>query len=296
MSEYQYYEFRALERSLTAEDQRALRAISSRATITSRSFTNYYSFGNFKGDPVTFMERWFDLHLYFANWGTRTLMIRLPLASIPAATLRQFVGGLDEVEYRHTKEHLILAFTTEVEDDEDESWMLDGIQILTDLVPLRDDLIRGDYRVLYLAWLMGFAYDAYEDDTPEPLPGIGPLTPALAAFAGFFRIDPDLVAVAAARPATPSAFSITPGMARPVLASLPEEEKTDLLVRALAHDPRLAPDLAAIVETGIAARSGAIEQEPPRTVAGLVEAAGARRADRSNDTEKKPRWQGWSVA
>ena len=24
------------------------------------------------------MERWFDLHLYLANWGSRRLMIRLP--------------------------------------------------------------------------------------------------------------------------------------------------------------------------------------------------------------------------
>ena len=40
MSEYQYYDFRALDRPLTSRQQSALRAISSRAEITSTSFTN----------------------------------------------------------------------------------------------------------------------------------------------------------------------------------------------------------------------------------------------------------------
>ena len=42
MSEYQYYEFRAIERPLTPEQMRELRTLSSRAEITSSSFTNTY--------------------------------------------------------------------------------------------------------------------------------------------------------------------------------------------------------------------------------------------------------------
>ena len=40
MSEYQYYEFRALDGRLTAEQQRRLRALSSRAEISATRFTN----------------------------------------------------------------------------------------------------------------------------------------------------------------------------------------------------------------------------------------------------------------
>jgi hypothetical protein len=75
MSEYQYYEFQAIDRPLDSAAQDALRSISSRARITATSFTNQYEWGDLKGDPRKFMERWFDLHLYLANWGTRRLMI-----------------------------------------------------------------------------------------------------------------------------------------------------------------------------------------------------------------------------
>jgi hypothetical protein len=79
MSEYQYYEFLAIDRPLDRAAQDALRSISSRARITATSFINHYEWGDLKGDPRKFMERWFDLHLYVANWGTRRLMLRVPV-------------------------------------------------------------------------------------------------------------------------------------------------------------------------------------------------------------------------
>ena len=78
MSEYQYYEFQAIDRPLDASAQQALRNLSTRARITATSFTNSYEWGDFKGNPDTLMDNWFDLHLYLANWGSRRLMIRLP--------------------------------------------------------------------------------------------------------------------------------------------------------------------------------------------------------------------------
>jgi len=42
MSEYQYYEFLAIDRPLDRAAQDALRSISSRARITATSFTNHY--------------------------------------------------------------------------------------------------------------------------------------------------------------------------------------------------------------------------------------------------------------
>src|SRR5260370_8049929 len=80
VSEYQYYEFRALDRRLTAEQQRRLRSLSSRAEISATRFTNEYSFGDFRGDPGRLLEENFDAYLYAANWGTRELGFRLPPA------------------------------------------------------------------------------------------------------------------------------------------------------------------------------------------------------------------------
>ena len=57
MSEYQYYEFQAIDRPLDKAAQEALRSISSRARITATSFTNHYEWGDLKGDPRKFMEQ-----------------------------------------------------------------------------------------------------------------------------------------------------------------------------------------------------------------------------------------------
>jgi len=79
MSEYQYYEFLSIDRPLTADELDELRALSTRATITPVSFTNEYHWGNFKGNPDKLMQRYFDAHVYVANWMTAIFMVRLPM-------------------------------------------------------------------------------------------------------------------------------------------------------------------------------------------------------------------------
>ncbi|CAH2403858.1 hypothetical protein MES4922_320036 [Mesorhizobium ventifaucium] len=98
MSEYQYYEFQAVDRPLSEADRQVLRGLSTRARITATSFTNSYDWGNFKGNPVELMERWFDLHLYLANWGTHRLMIRLPIRLVDRRRLDGFLQAADCVD------------------------------------------------------------------------------------------------------------------------------------------------------------------------------------------------------
>ena len=108
MSEYQYYEFRAIDRPLDRAAQNALRSVSSRARITATSFTNHYEWGDFKGDPRKFMERWFDLHLYLANWGTRRLMIRVPKGFVNQTDIDPFLREIDWVEVWTSGDNLII--------------------------------------------------------------------------------------------------------------------------------------------------------------------------------------------
>jgi hypothetical protein len=95
VSEYQYYEFRALDRRLTAEQQRRLRSLSSRADISATRFTNEYSLGDFRGDPGRLLEEYFDAYLYAANWGTRELAFRLPRALLDAEAARRYCDSRD---------------------------------------------------------------------------------------------------------------------------------------------------------------------------------------------------------
>lgn len=76
MSEYQYYEFQAVDRPLSNTEMKELRAYSTRAMITPTTFINEYHWGNFKGDEDRWMERYFDAFLYLANWGTHVLKLR----------------------------------------------------------------------------------------------------------------------------------------------------------------------------------------------------------------------------
>jgi hypothetical protein len=78
MSEYQYYEFQAVDRPLTPAEIAELRALSTRATITPTRLQNVYHWGDFKGKPLELMMRYFDAFVYVANWGTHRFMVRLP--------------------------------------------------------------------------------------------------------------------------------------------------------------------------------------------------------------------------
>ena len=93
MSEYQYYEFQAIDRPLSKKEMAELRSYSTRARITPTSFVNDYSWGNFKGDADVWMDKYFDVFLYIANWGTRILKLRLPDTQLSAkncASLRSW--------------------------------------------------------------------------------------------------------------------------------------------------------------------------------------------------------------
>jgi hypothetical protein len=240
MSEYQYYEFRAVDRTLTEAEQKQLRAVSSRADITKRSFTNHYEWGDFSGDPAQFMERYFDLFLYLANWGSRRFSMRLAKRLVDTADLNRFFRG-DEASLRVKGEHVIVdVMRDDIKLDDD--WD-DGRGRLDELAPLRDAVLDGDLRVFYLAWLMGVEAGEVADEAREPLPGIALLTPALETFADFFHLNADLVAAAAELPPAPSLGEPSRADIVAAIEALGAREKSALLLRLYDGDPHLRGEL-----------------------------------------------------
>lgn len=239
MSEYQYYEFQAIDRPLDRTAQEALRSISSRARITPTSFTNHYEWGDLKGDPRKFMEKWFDLHLYLANWGARRLMMRLPKRLLNRADIDPFLREVDGVELWTSGDDLIIDICRD-EAEPDDDWD-DGSGRLATLAPLRADVLSGDFRLFYLLWLMAVQDELVSDDEVEPLPGIGPLTGSLQGLAELFGIDPDLVQAAAEQGSDVAATSKDD--LREALAVIPEREKIELLLRVVEGDPHVAAEM-----------------------------------------------------
>src|SRR5689334_5401963 len=90
MSEYQYYEFQALDHRLTEAAMAEMRGLSSRANVTGTSASFVYHYGDFRGDPKAVLAQHFDAMLYIANWGTRRLMFRLPQALVNVEALRSY--------------------------------------------------------------------------------------------------------------------------------------------------------------------------------------------------------------
>ncbi len=249
MSEYQYYEFQAIDRALSAADRDALRTLSSRARITATSFTNFYEWGDFRGDPMKLMERWFDLHLYVANWGTHRLMMRFPQRLMDRHRLNDFLRGVDCAELTISGDNLILDIVDDFEPGDD--WD-DGSGWLAALVPLRRDVLGGDLRLFYLLWLTAVEAEAVEPDEIEPLPGLAPLTGGLEALAQFGRIDPDLVAAAAERCDPAAAEPPRADRLARSVGQLSDDEKSAFLVRLAGGDPQVADEFRARMRASLA--------------------------------------------
>jgi hypothetical protein len=232
VSEYQYYEFVALDQALSAKQQGELRAVSSRGRITSSGFVNDYQWGDLKADPAKWMERYFDAHLYLANWGTRRIMLRLPRASLAPEAVEAFCAGESAASWA-TRTHVILDLRSEDEDGDEEWWDEEGR--LAAIVPVRAELAGGDRRLLYLAWLLCVQNRELDDDVPEPpVPaGLATLSGPLRALADFLRLDPDLLdaAAAASRPLTEVAPSAA--VLRRWVRDLPVADKDEVLLRVL---------------------------------------------------------------
>lgn len=254
MSAYQYYEFLALDRPLSAEAIAFVRTLSRRVQPTPTQAVFTYSYGDFPGQPLDLLAKHYDIMIYLANWGSKQLAFRFPKGAIDEATLQPYYYGVEEIELRKAGDYLILTIAFH---DEGGDWIEEEGH-LTPLAPLRDDLLRGDLRALYLAWLAAASRwagssgsehieedeekegdeehaDAPDDLIEPPVPaGLSQLSAPLRAFADFFLIDQDLIAAAAE--GSPALTASREPMGHWV-ALLPEAERNTFLVRAARGEP-----------------------------------------------------------
>ncbi|GAB3001913.1 hypothetical protein LWP59_34540 [Amycolatopsis acidiphila] len=286
MSTYQYYEFLAIDWPLDDREQAAVRSLSTRARISSTSFVNEYHWGDFKGDPRRLMERYYDAHLYVANWGTHRVMFRLPCDLLDPDVVEDYCIG-DEVSAWVMDEFIVLDISSEDHAGEFD-FDYDPENLLSTIVGVRAELAAGDLRPLYLAWLAVYGawerdedvFDRDADDDLEPPvpPGLGTLTAAQRALADFLRLDDDLIAIAAQTSPPLGKTADSPDDLTVWAARLPVTEKDRLLARVMQGEAarvqmellrRFRGDTAPIIP--VPAR---------RTVADLLDDAARRRADR----------------
>ena len=199
MSEYQYIEFRAVDRALTDEELDFARDQSTRAEITRRQFTSEYNYGSFRGDVDGLLRRGFDVYLEFTNYGDRTIKMRLPFGlPFPKNVCKRYVDGR-YLKWKKDRKGAggILTLEPYFETREPYWEFADCLDVI---VEARKRLMLGDLRVLYLLWLCVAGDENYlwEEATEPPVPlGLEEFPIVADELFHFFDLDPLFVTAAA---------------------------------------------------------------------------------------------------
>jgi hypothetical protein len=244
MSEYQYHEWQTVDRVLTYEEQAAVNNLSSHIEVSSSKAVVTYHWSDFRHDPKQVLLKYFDAYFYLANWGSLRLIFRFPPGLLDEVDIEPYC--VDEyITFETVGKYQVLDLDFSPEDDGD--WM-EAEANLSHFIQLRADLLEGDYRLLYLAWLkaMTFYGESYEDEDNDPdiaaydreppvPPGLKKLSPPLQNFVQVFEIDPFLVQAAAeASPDLKRALAVD---YRELIERLPRAECDEFLARLAEGDP-----------------------------------------------------------
>jgi hypothetical protein len=242
MSEYQRYEFMTIDRPLTRAQLDAVDALSSHIEASSTHALIEYHWGDFKHNPIKVLHEFFDGFLYWANWGAPELAFRFPHGILPV----DLIDGYDLedfVKFTRYPDYDILDIHFGEMEGPDE-WIN---YELGSLIAIRDELMEGDLRVLYIVWLaaqiMIEGYDEEEEEdweisVPPVPPGFGTLTAAQHSLAELLQVPQELL-LAAARHSDAAAPSTRDDFAAWVKL-LPPERQNDYLVRLAHNEPGLS--------------------------------------------------------
>lgn len=247
MSEYQSYEFVALDGPISDEGLRYARGCSSRAEVSRFRWHNTYHFGNFHGSVETLLK-YYDAHFYTANWGTVRFGLAFPEGCLEPEVIQPYLRGGERYEETLTTSKAGKRLIVWWERNEEGGWeWTEGEGGIDQLVGIREELMRGDYRALFLGWLADFDPDEWRDPADSgvlipPIPtGLNALSPALRALIEHFPVDRDAHAVAAGESEATASDRIP--MVK-VLEDIPVSEMRALLARVAEGDgPRVMAEL-----------------------------------------------------
>ena len=281
MSEYQSHEWQTIDRVLTPEEQAAINGLSSHIDVSSSRAVVTYHWSNFRHDPKQVLLKYFDAYFYLANWGSLRLMFRFPKGLLDEADLEPY--RVDEyIIFETIGNYQVLDVDFNPEDGG--GWM-EAEAGLSHFIRLRADLLEGDYRLLYLAWLKAMTFygipdeDEYEEDDvdspaydhePPVPPGLKKLSPALQNFVQVFELDPFLVQAAAeASPDPKQALAVDYG---DLVARLSRSECDDFLTRLAEGDSGVGLALRKRLGTFLPQERPQLTR--PRTIEQLLKRAG----------------------
>jgi hypothetical protein len=246
MSEYQRYEFMTVDRPLTQEQLKEVNRLSSHIEASSTHAIIEYHHGDFKHNPILVLRDYFDGFLYWANWGSPQLALRFPHGALPADIMDNYNFD-DFVAFTKYQDYDILEIEFPELEAPDEWTEYD----LGSMIGIRDELMEGDLRALYIAWLavqemIGIEDEADEKyDTKQSIPPVPPnfkkLTSAQQELANFLQVTPELLVAAAQYSEADTAKAKDDFVAW--IERLPQERRTGYLLRLANNEPGLSRQL-----------------------------------------------------
>ncbi|MGQ1785258.1 MULTISPECIES: hypothetical protein [unclassified Saccharicrinis] len=242
MSEYQFYEFKSVDKALTPKQKEVVSSWSSRTVATNTGAVFTYSYSDFPKDERKVVEKYFDAMFYVSNWGSQRLIFKIPNEFVDKKKIKQYcTEGLEVYEYDN---FVLIDIWSEDEDGRD-GWV-EGEGMLTSLISLREDIIAGDYRSLYLVWLKDsvddviYEYGNVDEESKEAdVPaGLNELNASLKEFIDVFQIDQDIIS-AASTVSAPLKSSTNIDYSN-MVEKLTEKEKNEWLIRLITNEPLLS--------------------------------------------------------
>lgn len=239
MSEYQYYEFAAVDGPISDEGMRYAEDCSSRADVSRFHWRNVYNFGDFHGSVDTLLK-YYDAHFYIANWGTVRFALAFPEGCVNLEAIQPHLWGNDRYDETLSVKSSDGRCIMWWERNEEGGWgWTQGEGIIDRLIGIREELMCGDYRAFFLGWLADFRPDEWRDPRDNgilvpPVPaGLDCRTTALQALIEQFPVDPDALAVASGQSQDPIPDRIPIAA---VLDKLPVPKMKALLQRVAKGD------------------------------------------------------------
>lgn len=90
MSEYQFYEFKSIDKALTLKEREIVSSWSSRIQVTNSGAVFTYHYSDFPQDELEVVEKYFDAMFYSTNWGTKRLIFKIPKDFIDKKAIKQY--------------------------------------------------------------------------------------------------------------------------------------------------------------------------------------------------------------
>lgn len=239
MSEYQFVGFQAVDAPLNDKQLEFARRQSTRAEVTRWSLSCEYHYSSFRGDIHGLLRQGYDVFLQYTSYGSREIKLRLP-GGLPFAgsVWSKYVDG-QHLEWKRDAKGSGGILSLHPFHEAGDVVMVQEKQLILDaLIAVRERVMIGDLRALYVLWLC-----ASDGDYIDPAEMIEPPVPhgiaEAATYGGeilaFFGLDPLLLA-AAGQNVDPAPADETRDLAARWVNAQGEQPAKDTLLRLLIGD------------------------------------------------------------